>query len=82
MNSAIVVGPYKNYIKTDVKKADEQLRIYVATIQEEYIRISLLLKISKLLLKKAMKSKSLIGQKVEAINSRFTHEYLGANLIP
>ena len=31
MNSLIVVGPYKNYIKTALKKEDEQLEVYVAT---------------------------------------------------
>ena len=40
VNSAIVVGPYKNYIKTDLKEEDEQLEIYVATKSDDHRRWS------------------------------------------
>ena len=36
MNSTIVIGPYKNHIKTALKKADEQLKIYVATKSDDH----------------------------------------------
>ena len=36
VNSAIVVGTYKNHVETDFKKEDQQLEIYVATKSDDH----------------------------------------------